>query len=363
MPKVSVIIPVYNVEKYLKRCLDSLVNQTFNDIEIICINDGSTDNSLKIIEEYAQKDSRIKLFSQENKGSATARNVGLDNANGEYLMFCDSDDWYESQMVEKMFSAIEKENVDLVVCDVNIVIDETNDRKDDTVYPRLGFIGKVDFNSNIKIKDKVKVLLWKKIFRKSLVDKYNIRFPDGHKQEDCTFIRQYVLVAKNAYGLNEKLYNYVYRTGSVMSKAFDKGAKDCLDTLYCFDNLLFFLSKIKNIGNSKLNYVYDSVQDDAFFWYQFVSIDYKEKYAMEFIEILQRNKVPIANKKSHLLIYYAQKNNFKKVYDLLHKKGSGPLYLSFWQKLFSIKNTFGKKEKLITILGVSFKIKRKVKNA
>ena len=92
MPKVSVIIPVYNVEKYLKQCLDSVVNQTLKDIEIICVNDGSTDNSLEILEEYAQKDNRIIIISQENQGQSVARNIALEKATGEYVGFVDSDD-------------------------------------------------------------------------------------------------------------------------------------------------------------------------------------------------------------------------------------------------------------------------------
>ena len=93
-PKISVIIPVYNVEKYLSECLDSVISQTLKDIEIICVNDGSTDNSLQILKEYASKDTRIKIIDKENEGQGYARKVGLDVANGEYILFCDSDYYY-----------------------------------------------------------------------------------------------------------------------------------------------------------------------------------------------------------------------------------------------------------------------------
>ena len=158
--------------------MTALINQTYKNIEILCINDGSTDNSLQVLEKYASEDDRIKIFSHENKGPATSRNVGLDNATGEYIMFCDSDDWYEPQMVEEMLSAIERENLDIVVCDVNIVIDKSNDRTDDIEYPRLPFTGKVNINATPKISEKIHAFLWKKIFKKSLIDEYNIRFPD-----------------------------------------------------------------------------------------------------------------------------------------------------------------------------------------
>ena len=104
--RVSVIVPVYNVEKYLKQCLDSLINQTLEDIEIICVNDGSTDSSLNILEEYQNKDNRIKIISQENKGVSAARNLGLKNAKGEYLLFIYADDWVELNALEELFNNI-----------------------------------------------------------------------------------------------------------------------------------------------------------------------------------------------------------------------------------------------------------------
>ncbi len=108
MAKVSVIIPVYNVEKYLRECLDSVINQTLSDIEIICVNDGSTDNSLAILEEYAQKDTRIKIISKRNEGAGKARQAAIKKASGEYLAFLDGDDYYKSDFVEKMYASAKK---------------------------------------------------------------------------------------------------------------------------------------------------------------------------------------------------------------------------------------------------------------
>ena len=116
MPKVSVIIPVYNVEKYLHQCLDSVANQTLKDIEIICVNDCSKDNSLDILNEYAKKDSRIKIINfEENKGPGVARNAALDIAQGEYIMFLDPDDWYELNACETAYNQIVENNNDIVV--------------------------------------------------------------------------------------------------------------------------------------------------------------------------------------------------------------------------------------------------------
>ena len=115
MVKVSVIIPVYNVEDYLTECLDSIINQTFSDIEIICVNDGSTDNSLSILESYKKSDNRIKVFSQENAGQGAARNKGVENSCGVYVCFVDADDYIPHDAIEKYCKNIEKNNSDVVI--------------------------------------------------------------------------------------------------------------------------------------------------------------------------------------------------------------------------------------------------------
>ena len=115
-PKVSIIIPVYNVEKYLKKCLDSVVNQTLKDIEIIVVNDGSPDNSQKIIDEYAKKYSQIASYTKENGGLSDARNYGIKKSKGKYLAFIDSDDFIDHDMIKKMYNKAVKENLDIVVC-------------------------------------------------------------------------------------------------------------------------------------------------------------------------------------------------------------------------------------------------------
>ena len=119
-PIVSVLIPVYNVEKYLKKCLDSVVNQTLTDIEIICVNDGSTDGSLKILEEYRSIDSRIKIINKANGGLPSARNAGLNAAKGRYVGFVDSDDYIEPNMFEKLVDVAEHEESEVVICGANI---------------------------------------------------------------------------------------------------------------------------------------------------------------------------------------------------------------------------------------------------
>ena len=129
MPKISVLIPIYNVEKYLRECLESLVNQTFQDIEFICINDGSTDSSLKILEEYAQKDSRIKIINKENSGYGASMNMGLDAASGEYIGIVESDDFVSSNMFEDLYNLAEKNNADIVKSDYYTYLTSKNQYK------------------------------------------------------------------------------------------------------------------------------------------------------------------------------------------------------------------------------------------
>lgn len=114
--KVSVIIPVYNIEKYIKRCLDSVLNQTYSNLEVICVNDGSTDNSLEILKEYGRKDDRIKVFSKENKGVSAARNLGIKEVTGEYITFIDGDDFVELNMIEDMVNIMKENSADIVKC-------------------------------------------------------------------------------------------------------------------------------------------------------------------------------------------------------------------------------------------------------
>ena len=136
MAKVSVIIPVYNVEPYLKQCMDSVVGQTLKDIEIICVDDGSTDGSLDILKEYATEDSRIQIIEQKNAGAGAARNNGMRHATGKYLSFLDSDDFFEPRMLEKAYDLAEKDQADFV----SIQIRPVSYREETVCFSRLGDI-------------------------------------------------------------------------------------------------------------------------------------------------------------------------------------------------------------------------------
>ena len=218
MPKVSVIVPIWNVEKYLPKCLDSLVNQTLKDIEIICINDGSPDNCLNILKEYQAKDDRIVIIDQKNGGLANARNSGLKIAKGEYIMFCDSDDYYDITMCEKMFNAIVENDCDTVICKVNSLYFANFDKKEDDEnwYCKFKFSGKQNISDYVIMYTIQSSVV--KIYKKSIIDKYNIRFPDKLFYEDNAFYYNYMVYAKSIFYLDERLYNRVRHEGSIMNR-------------------------------------------------------------------------------------------------------------------------------------------------
>ena len=170
-PKISVIIPVYNVEKYLSECLDSVVNQTLRDIEIICINDGSTDNSLSILKEYASKDSRIKIIDKENQGQGYARKVGLDKASGEYILFCDSDDYYSELIAfEELYNYIEKVKVDVVIFNqIRNYILEGYIEKIGGIYPQKEKFSYLDMNNIFAFR----VTAWLKLYSRKFLNSYD----------------------------------------------------------------------------------------------------------------------------------------------------------------------------------------------
>ena len=186
MIKVSIVVPVYNVEEYLRVCLESLIGQTLKDIEIICVNDGSTDNSLNILKEYAEKDSRIVIINQVNQGQSVARNSALKIAKGEYIGFVDSDDWVDLNFFEKLYNVAVKNDCDIAAGGIAW---NKNDGE-------LDFVDISFKNSKIytKTPDKYKITkvaktayVWNKIYKKELLDKLKLDFEPDRYYEDMMF--------------------------------------------------------------------------------------------------------------------------------------------------------------------------------
>lgn len=234
MCKISVIIPIYNVEKYLKKCLDSVCNQTLNDIEIICINDGSTDNSLNILKKYSLNDSRIKIISKVNEGQAVARNLGIKESKGEYIAFVDSDDFIEHTMFEKLYSKAKNNNLDITMCKIATYNNQTGEIKDNVWYYMLGVFR--DFKKDIfnhhdtkKFTCNIAVTPYNKIYKTSLLKKNDILFPEGLIFEDEKFFFDTYLRAQKVSIIDEFLYYYrINRKGSTIDLAKENDYKDII---------------------------------------------------------------------------------------------------------------------------------------
>jgi glycosyltransferase involved in cell wall biosynthesis len=246
-PKLTIIVPVYNTEKYLKKCLDSLVNQTLRDIEILCINDGSKDNSHIILNEYADKDPRIKIFNKANGGLSSARNMGIDNAKGQFVTFLDSDDYVEHNAYELALSRFANDGVDLVHFSTNLVMEDSDCERYNEDYFQHKFCGIVKLTSYVA--QFLDVCAWNKIYKLSIIKYYHIRFPVGKLYEDNPFFWSYALVSDFAYFMPEKLHNYLSRKNSIMnltlklSKSKVNELNHELDRLLCFEELLTFIFK------------------------------------------------------------------------------------------------------------------------
>jgi len=344
MSTISVIIPVYNVEKYLEKCLNSVIRQTLEDIEIICVNDGSTDNSQQILKEYAQKDERIKIVDKKNGGLSSARNAGLDAATGEYCYFLDSDDWIELNTLEKLYKIIITESVDTVVHSaINIPEDDSciemaNDcqkwfdsfRKENGIY-----------DVPIEINRKIPTVAWNKLYRMDIINKYHCRFPEGLVNEDELFIWTYMIHCKNYYYLDEKLYNYLRRSDSIMGTR-DNSPK-VLDILGIEEEIYKIVKKYKNIKeyHKYLTKNYINTVKELFH-------RMPDKYGKEALKRIKQ--------------YYEDINNDKKII-ILYWKYKYKNLSQFMQEIFSIKNIKNDTSvgKQIKLFGLKFKFKNKYK--
>ena len=235
MPKVSVIVPVYNVEKYLNKCLDSLINQTFNHFEIIIINDGSPDDSKQIIEKYKSKyNDFIKVINQSNQGLSASRNNGLKMASGAYIMFADSDDYLELNMLEKMYSKITSEQADVVICGNNVV--NENYQIISSTFPNN--YENTDLTTQIILGN---LSAWNKIIKKDLLDDSSLLFRSNVWDEDIDFSFKLLLKSQKTCILNENLYNYSLRDGSIMNS---KNLVKNLDLIKAFDEIINYSKNV-----------------------------------------------------------------------------------------------------------------------
>lgn len=220
MPKVSVIVPFYNVENYIEKCLETLVNQTLEDIEIILVNDGSKDRSIDIVNRFVkQYPEKIIYLEKENGGLSDARNYAIPYAKGEYIAFLDSDDYVEKTMYKDMYELAKKENSDMVECDFYW-------EYPDKVKKDVGVI----YNGKKEMLEKIRVVAWNKLIRREILEKNKIIFPKGYRYEDVEFTYKLIPYLEKVSFLKKPCIHYMQREGSISNNQNERN-KEIFDVL------------------------------------------------------------------------------------------------------------------------------------
>lgn len=257
---VSVLIPVFNTEKYLKKCLDSVLNQTERNIQVVCVNDGSTDDSGKILAEYATKDERLTVVTQENAGLPSARNAGLDRAKGEYVLFVDSDDFLEKDAIKRAYKKAKKAKADVVVFGANILTDSpyVSSWLKSVLSPRDRFYG--DFSPRTLFSERgARPFLWRDLIKRDLIEKNGLRLvEDVVVGEDQAFQFRFFTKAKRVLFCSDKLYDYrVDRADSIMT-----GVKG--DIFRRVEAHLLLVRRV--FDQAKKDGVFDDLRAEFFVW-------------------------------------------------------------------------------------------------
>ena len=227
-PLISVIVPIYKVEKYLKKCVDSIINQTYKNLEIILVDDGSPDNCPKICDEYARQDRRIKVIHKENGGLSDARNAGMKVARGEYISFIDSDDWIKPEMIEGMYNRMIEDNSDLVSSGVIWVDEEDTEIRTATVSENC-VLNTEQAMKELLNDGKLKQHVWNKLYKADLIK--NILFDKGKYHEDVFWSYKVIGEAKRVSIDKNSYYFYVQRSKSIMGEKYSAKRLDALDAM------------------------------------------------------------------------------------------------------------------------------------
>jgi len=244
--KVSVVVPIYNVEKYIAQCLESLSAQTLHDVEIVLVDDCGTDKSVSIAERYAAADARMKIVRREkNGGLSAARNTGIENSSAPFVMFCDSDDFVEPKFCEMLLAAIESSNADMAMCGTSQVL-ENGKKKRTSSYFRINAEGSQSITESVV--RRTNPCVWNKIYRRDILQTHAIWFPEGLYSEDEYFWRVYCLHAKTIAFIPGELYNYRIRSNSIMSNISRKKSVHSADVLKIAIEYYDYLKKNNFLG-------------------------------------------------------------------------------------------------------------------
>lgn len=327
--KISVIVPIYNVEKYLPKCIDSIIGQTYKNLEIILVNDGSPDNSRAICEEYASKDSRIKVVNKENGGLSDARNAGLDVATGVYVSFIDSDDYIHEEYCGNLMSLMVKHDAEVAQCEFLKVYNEGIEDSVSEQPPEnenITVLSRVEALNNLFNEQYVNsVVVWNKLYKRNLFK--NIRFPKGKVHEDEYTTYKVLFETKKVVCTSKQMYYYLQRSDSIMGNEFNIKRLDKLGA--CQEQIVFY----------KENKLFD-LENKA-------KISFDNNLRISMINVLKSN-LDNKNEVFHNLINFYKKNDsfhsnnlvvsFKKRIGISVFKYSPEFIVRILFSLFYIKN-------------------------
>lgn len=343
---LSIIIPVYNSEKYLVECLNSIKEQVYQDWECICVNDGSKDSSLNILYSFAAEDKRFKIINQNNMGQAAARNAGLKIAEGEYITFVDSDDLLEKDTYKIALTNIK--TADIVCFGIDIFGHANLERrKGDKEYYKIKYSGLKKLNDDIRYQTDCSPC--NKVFKKSVIDEYNIMFPEGLRYEDASFYWKYILNVKYAYFIDRYLYKYRRHEDSTMNITFSSGCSFAADHLHIMYDLYKYF---QNLGtfDSNIDIMTKLFADYFWFAYNYSPGELRDEIftlGSKYAKIIFKNR----KIKKNLI-----KALIKEKYDNVCEPD-----LNFYQKIFAVKRVFVPSEDMertnLYILGQRIKIK------
>lgn len=361
MPKVSVIIPVYNVEKYLRECLDSVINQTLSDIEIICINDGSTDNSGNILDEYSTMDSRIKVIHQVNGGVGNARNVGIKISTGDYIYFLDSDDYIVPDAIEKLYTKAVSLDLDICVCKVKEIDSSTGVTRIEENSVNEKYLPVNDIFGSQDVKNEIFHLfigwVWDKLYKRSLIVDNNLLFPLFKNTEDTVFAYSALILSKRISTIRECLIIHRTSISTSISVTRENEPDAFIKAMELLKSRLIKLDLYEPFKIGFINYFLTF----SLWHLQTISPPIRESLYQKIKSYLNTLNVEslgqgIFIEKYIYKIYLAYKKSetYKAFSRIL-----GDDY-KFIEKIFSIKNALDRKHKVICILGIKFSLKRRV---
>ena len=279
--KISVVLPVYNVANYLRKCLDSLVNQTFKDFEVICVNDGSTDLSLGILEGYAVSDSRFKIINQENQGLSGARNTGIEHVQGDYVIFVDSDDWLEENALELLYDHVKGFNSDITMFKFKFFDEDTKKISESQnskleIIPDSLITSNFNYNNVLDILFKISHSPFNKLYKTSFLRELDAKFLYGSYYEDLEFFYKVFLKAEKVSVLPKYLYFYRIRDESI-SNIGDEGSFDIFNVLKSTKQILIDSNIYIEVKNEWLMFIIVNLK----FIYLRLDIQFKDQFLLE----------------------------------------------------------------------------------